>query len=220
MTRPALSTVALLALLTAAPLPFGAAAQTPAPAETPPATGSQTPATDGQAEPVPDPVNDLSLGREEGGIGSIYVAEVHGDWERRCERKEDGSDPCQLYQLLRDKEGNPVAEFTLVGLPKGQQAVVGATAIVPLETLLTQELTIQIDGGAAKKYPFAWCNPIGCFSRIGFTRAEVDAMKKGNAARLTIVPVVAPDQKVTLTMSLKGFTAGLDAVNKANKVGG
>lgn len=215
MTRPHPIAAALVLLcLSLTPAAF---AQTTAP-ETP---APETPAPEAPpAEAAPDPANDLSLGREEGGVGSVYVAEAIGDWERRCERKEDGSDPCQLYQLLKDQQGNPVAEFTLVGLPAGGQAAVGATAIVPLETLLTQELTIQVDGGAAKKYPFAWCNPIGCFSRIGFTQAEVDAMKRGNAARITIVPLVAPDQKVQLTLSLKGFTAGLEAVNKANKIGG
>ncbi len=31
---------------------------------------------------------------------------------------------------------------------------------------------------------------------------------------MTIVPVAAPDQKVDLDISLKGFTAGFDAVAK------
>jgi invasion protein IalB len=35
-------------------------------------------------------------------------------------------------------------------------------------------------------------------------------------ASMTLVPVVAPDQKVVLDISLKGFTAGYDAVNEAN----
>jgi invasion protein IalB len=132
-------------------------------------------------------------------------------------RTEDGANPCQLYQLLRDATDNPVAEFSVFGLPPGGQAVAGATAVVPLETLLTANLTLQVDGGAAKTYPFSWCSQIGCVSRIGFTGDEVSALKKGNAASLTIVPVAAPDQKVTVTISLKGFTAGYDAVNKANE---
>jgi invasion protein IalB len=187
----------------------------------PPAT--EAPATDAPAADVPDVVpsaEDLSLGREEtadpNAIGATYAAATHGDWEQRCVRTESGDDPCQLYQLMLDEQQNPVAEITIVGLPAGQQAVAGATVIVPLETLLTQELTLQVDSAAAKKYPFAWCSPIGCVSRIGFTEEEVNAMKRGAAARITIVPVVAPDQKVTVTMSLRGFTAGLDAVNKAN----
>jgi invasion protein IalB len=213
MTRPTPILAALMAMAFAAP---GLAQDT-----TTPAPAADTPATEAPAAATPDVVpsaDELSLGREEdpNGIGATYTAATHGDWEQRCVRTENGADPCQLYQLMRDEDQNPVSEITIVGLPAGQQAVAGATVIVPLETLLTQELTMQVDSAAAKKYPFAWCSPIGCIARIGFTADEVTAMKRGSVARITIVPVVAPDQKVTVTMSLRGFTAGLDAVNKAN----
>ncbi len=55
---------------------------------------------------------------------------------------------------------------------------------------------------------------MGCIARVGFTQAEIDGFKKGAKATLTIVPVAAPDQKVALDISLKGFTAGFDAVSK------
>ena len=42
-------------------------------------------------------------------------------------------------------------------------------------------------------------------------------MKAGAAAKITIVPFVAPDEKVELTLSLKGFTAGYEAVTAANE---
>lgn len=180
-----------------------------------------TPAADAApADATLDP-NALSMGTEEGaapadGIGSTYTAAQFGAWEQRCVRTEDGADPCQLYQLLKDGQENAVAEISIFGLPKGQQAVAGATIIAPLETLLTADLSMSVDGGKTRKYPFSWCSPVGCISRVGFTQAELDGFKKGNEAKLTIVPVVAPDQKVELKVSLAGFTAGYDAVNKAN----
>jgi invasion protein IalB len=78
--------------------------------------------------------------------------------------------------------------------------------------LLTEQLMISVDGGAAKKYPFRFCTQQGCFAQIGFTAAELDAFKKGKEASLVIVPRVAPDQQVTLTMSLSGFTSAFDAI--------
>ena len=175
------------------------------------------------AAPVPAdaPVaNGLSMGKEEGaaadGIGSTYTAETFGTWEQRCIKTEDGADPCQLYQLLKDTDGNNVAEISIFGLADGQQAAAGATIIVPLETLLTADLTMTVDTGKPRQYPFSWCSSIGCIARIGFTKAEVDGFKKGNKAQLTIVPVAAPDKKVDLALPLAGFTAGYDAVNKAN----
>jgi invasion protein IalB len=188
------------------------------------ATAQETPAPEAPAPVAGDAAvpNGLSMGTEEGapaadGPGSTYVAAEHGDWQQRCVRAQDGSDPCQLYQLLKDGEGNSVAEISMFGLPAGaQQAVAGATIIAPLETLLTESLTLQIDSGKAKIYPFTWCSQIGCVARVGFTQAELDSFKKGAKATVTIVPVVAPDQKVNLNLSLKGFTAGFDAVNAAN----
>jgi invasion protein IalB len=200
-----------------------AAAQDTAPPAAPPAAPEAAPdAPAAGTEGAPSTAADtLSMGvpaeaEADGGIGSIYVAEVHGDWEQRCVRAADGADPCQLYQLLRDEENNPVAEFSLFGLPAGGEAAAGATVIVPLETLLTEQLVIAIDNGQARRYPFAWCSQIGCIARIGLTAAEVDGMRKGNEARVIIVPAAAPDKKVILKVSLKGFTAGLKAVDAAN----
>jgi invasion protein IalB len=149
-------------------------------------------------------------------FGRPYVAETFDAWQMRCIRTEEGDDPCQLYQLLRDEEGNSVAEISLFGLPEGQTAAAGATIITPLETLLTAQLTMTIDAGTPRRYPFTWCSAIGCVARVGFTNEEVAAMRAGNVARLTIVPVAAPDQQVNLDVSLRGFTAGFAAVNAAN----
>lgn len=165
--------------------------------------------------------DNLSLGQEVGaedGPGSTYVAANFEAWEQRCVRTETGVDPCQLYLLLKDKDGNSVAEFTMFNLPAGSEgpAVAGATFIAPLETLLTAGMALQVDASKGKVYPFTFCTQIGCVARIGFTAEEVEQMKKGANAVITIVPFVAPDEKVELTMSLKGFTAGLDAVIAAN----
>lgn len=163
---------------------------------------------------------DLSLGTEVAGAdgpGSTYVAASFESWDQRCVRAaEGGVDTCQLYQLLKDEKGNAVAEISLFGLAEGQEAAAGATVIAPLETLLTEGLLLQIDAAKPKAYPFTWCSPIGCVARIGLTAAEVEALKKGNKVTLTIVPVVAPTEKVLLDVSLAGFTAGFTAVNDVN----
>lgn len=149
-------------------------------------------------------------------VGQTYVAEVFKDWEMRCVRADGGKDPCQLYQLLRDGEGNSVAEFSMFNLPAGGQAVAGATIITPLETLLTAQLRLAVDSGQAKNYPYSFCSTVGCFSRVGFTSEDVEQFKKGQAAQVTIVPAAAPDDTVDLKVSLSGFTAGWNAVIAAN----
>lgn len=175
----------------------------------------------GEAAPetaAEDPAEGLATGTpvtEEGAeVGQPYFAESFGDWRKRCIRTEDGDDPCQLYQLVEDGQGGSVAEVTVFPLPEGSQAVAGATIVTPLETLLTEQVTISVDGGASKRYPFAFCTQQGCISRIGLTAEDVAAFKAGVAARLRIVPAVAPDQEVSVPISLSGFTAGFDSLSE------
>jgi invasion protein IalB len=164
--------------------------------------------------------NDLSLGEPvesgEPGIGQPYIREEHGDWDVNCVRTEDGNDPCQLYQVLSDEAGNTVAEISVFPIPDNPRAEAGATIITPLETLLTQQVTLTVDGGQAKRYPFTFCAQIGCVARIGLLPEEVDALRRGAAANIRIVPAAAPDQEVNLAVSLSGFTAGYAAVAAAN----
>lgn len=172
-------------------------------------------ATDEAAPAAPLPGGDLALGEPvsgQAGIGEPYVGAEFTDWVLRCVRTESGNDPCQLYQLLTDQQGNSVAEISLFPLPEGQQAAAGVTIITPLETLLTEQVTMRIDEGQAKRYPFTFCSAVGCVSRIGLLAEEVDAFRRGNLAQIRIVPAAAPDQQVLLDVSLSGFTAGFQAL--------
>lgn len=158
----------------------------------------------------------LDLGEpagDENVLGRPYVREVSGDWEIRCVRTGNpDEDPCQLYQLLRDRGDNPVAEISIFRLPEGGQAAAGANVIVPLETLLTAKMTISVDGTQGKRYDYSFCNTVGCFARIGLTPDDVNSFKRGATAAIQLRPFAAPDQIVTALMSLTGFTAGFDKI--------
>lgn len=183
-----------------------------APATEAPATEAPAPAADAPATP------DAAAAPAADGVGSVYAKATHGDWEQRCVKAPEGTtDPCQIYQLLKDSDGNAVAEIGVFPLPDGEKALAGGTISAPLETLLTENLVIQIDGGKGRVYPFSWCDRSGCVARVGFTKEDLAAFKGGNKATLTIVPVTAPDQKVNLAISLKGFTAGYDALAQPAK---
>jgi invasion protein IalB len=184
------------------------------------ATGTETTASDQvQVDPAPNTDGDLSLGEDVSAtpqIGDQYTAEVVGAWDIRCLKTEDDTDPCQMYQLLDDGQGAAIAEFSMFRLPDGGQAKAGATVIVPLETALPQQLTISVDGATGRRYPYSFCNSVGCYARIGLTEDDVNAFKRGQEATLTIVPALAPDQRVVVTLSLTGFTASYDKVSVVN----
>lgn len=143
-------------------------------------------------------------------VGQVYLAETSDPWELRCTKIETGQGPCQIFQLLRDDAGGDVAEFNMFALPEDAGVAAGAVIAVPLETLLEPGLILQIDDNEPRGYPFSFCNSYGCIARPGFTEEELALMKAGNQAVLTIVPAMAPDTKVALTLSLKGFTAMLE----------
>ncbi len=163
------------------------------------------------AAPAADPATPAAA---PDGIGQPYVAETFGDWSLRCIRTTDGADPCQLYQLLKDKTGTPMAEVTVVALPKGGKIAAGATIITPLETLLIDQLSFAIDGGKPATYPFSFCTQVGCIARLGFTAEEVARLRQGKVATVTVVPVADPNATVSAEVSLSGFTKALEAQAK------
>ncbi len=141
-----------------------------------------------------------------------YIRESSGDWQMECLRTGTDDEPCQLLQEMNGQDGAPVATIRLFKLEAGGEAEAGAVIAVPLETLLTTQLTLAVDGGQAKRYPFSVCDRLGCYARIGLRAAEIDEFKRGSKATIAIVPFVAPNQQVVVDMSLKGFTAAYDKV--------
>lgn len=218
MSRLLLPNVVALSLVLSVASGLSASAQEAVTTETP----AEAPATVTGDAPTAD---NLNMGTEVGAVepaapatketaevGQSYRMADFDAWEQNCIKTADGADPCQMYQLLRDQEGNAVAEFSMFPLPAGQKAAAGATIMVPLETLLTANVVLEIDGGKPKIYPFTFCSTPGCVSRVGFTAEEVAQFKRGAKADLIIVPAADPTQKVVLNLNLKGFTAALDAV--------
>ena len=137
------------------------------------------------------------------------VKATFDDWQVRCA---PAGDDCFMYQLALDQEKNPVAEVSIVKLPASSEAAAGVTVVSPLGTLLTTGVTLQMDGGEKRQYPFAWCSQVGCFARFGLARPAIDTMKRGKGGKLTLHAVAAPEQPVTLALSLTGFTAAYDSL--------
>ena len=156
---------------------------------------ADAPAEDAQTEqPAPLPGGPLAIGEPvEGvaGLGDPYVGAEFTDWVLRCVRTDTGNDPCQLYQLLSDQNGNSVAEISVFPLPQGEEAEAGVTIITPLETLLTEQIVMRVDEGQPKRYPFTFCAAVGCVSRIGLLPDEVNSFRRGTMAQVRIVPAAA-----------------------------
>ena len=200
------------AVLIAAFLPLQLIAQEQSESGEAPATSEVEAETEEGETETP---SDLSIGTAVTGpqVGQTYDVQSIKDWTLRCVKTESGDDPCRLHQLLRDAQDTPVAEINFFTVPEGGQIAAGASVVTPLETLLTEQIRLSIDGGQARLYPFRFCNRIGCISRMGFTADELAQFKRGANAQIVIVPATAPDAEVVLSISLSGFTAGFDALS-------
>ncbi|MEM8824443.1 MAG: invasion associated locus B family protein [Pseudomonadota bacterium] len=181
-------------------------------------TSTDAPAAETEAGGAAEaPNTDLPIGTPETTEPEIYLREEHGAWQVRCLRAPEGQDdPCQLYQRLSDAQGQPTADINFFDLPDGTEVVTGATLLTPLQSLLTAQVRISVDGGQVRTYPYTFCDPSGCYARMGFTADDVAAFRRGAVATVIVVPAVAPDQPAELQMSLSGFTAGLAAIEIAN----
>lgn len=142
------------------------------------------------------------------------VKETHGDWEIRCTTADNN---CFMYQLLLNDQGTPVAEFSMIKLPVGSEAVAGATIVAPLGTLLTRGVTFQVDEADSTQYPFSWCTRPGCFSRFGLTDLTVNKMMAGNKVNIALFSIANAQQAVRISASLSGFTAAFEALENQNQ---
>lgn len=157
----------------------------------------------------------LSLGQPllpKANVGEPYVRADNGDWAVRCIATETGNDPCNMMQLILTTENTPIAEISLFRVESGGTAVAGADITVPLETLLSVPLIIRYSETNAKQYPYTFCNKVGCVARIGFSQDDIDLMKAGDRAMMSITHIQQPDQAVTFPMSLAGFTSSYDSL--------
>ncbi|SET76336.1 Invasion protein IalB, involved in pathogenesis [Paracoccus homiensis] len=183
----------------------------PEAAEAPAAETEQAPAAD-QAETASEAAAEAADPGPK--AGEYYARTTHQDWTIRCIKSDRDTDPCELYQLMKDGDGNSVAELTMIPLKNGDVAA-GATLVAPLETDLIKGLGFVVDSGKARGYPFSFCAPVGCVSRMGFTEAELTQLKRGGKATVSLLPFGAdPEKPVELNLSLSGFTAAFDELSE------
>ncbi|MBN8294453.1 invasion associated locus B family protein [Rhodobacter sp. NTK016B] len=140
------------------------------------------------------------------------VVATHADWQVVCAPEAEGQPrQCEMYQLLRDGGGSPIAEFSIAALPLGAEFAAGATITTPLETFLPTGLGFRIgDAEDMRVEGFRVCTVVGCVVRMGLSGEEVDQLKAGSNATVTIAPFIAIDQPIEINVSLSGFTAAYD----------
>lgn len=153
--------------------------------------------------------------------GEAFVSAIHRDWQVRCIRStaDEIPDRCEMFQLLEEENGNPVAEFRIAGvLEEADGVVASATILTPLDTLLSPGIQLQVDENPPAQVPFAFCRPIGCFVQLTLTADDIAMFENGADAQVVLFALIRDEQgqmggaPVRLLASLRGFTAAYDDV--------
>ena len=135
-----------------------------------------------------------------------YIKERIKDWNLKCIEPIDSIERCEANQIIFNQKQQPLAEISIFKLPKGQIAAAAATIIVPLETVLNEGLVLEMQDLEPKKYQFKFCNSIGCYSQIGLTIEELEALKSKGKASIFLKHLSSGDQQIVIPISLSGFT--------------
>ena len=136
-----------------------------------------------------------------------YIKERIKDWNLKCIEPINSIERCEANQIIFNQNQQPVAEISIFKLPKGQvSAAAAATIIVPLETALNEGLVLEMQDLEPKKYQFKFCNSIGCYSQIGLTIEELEALKSKGKASIFLKHLSSGDQQIVIPISLSGFT--------------
>lgn len=142
---------------------------------------------------------------DEVGEEQLYVSEIFKDWKKICRKDSDEEDLCHIYQLILDENDHPTSELTLYRIENEEGVSAVATVLVPLETLLTSNLSLNIDKGVSVEFPFSWCDKRGCYARIAFTDDDVFSMRNGQSGTIKIFSISSADKAIILKLSFLGF---------------
>jgi Invasion protein B, involved in pathogenesis len=128
------------------------------------------------------------------------VDEQVGDWRFLC-YEENNNKECGAIQVQVNEQKQRVMESRIV---KVGEEKIGLLMIVPLGVNLQQGAAITIDGTVMGTVGYNVCTPEGCQALVTLNDPELNAMRRGNQATVTIV---AGNNRVGVPISLKGFTA-------------
>jgi len=165
-------------------------------------------------------------GAESSAPASQPTAQVQSfdDWVYRCSDVRMGEEnvtQCELLQVRQVKQGEDMVNILILAMAEiapekaGDAPAILLTTVVPLDVFLPEGMRFLVDGREVLHIPYQNCNNQGCWSRAILEDKIISAFKKGNngMARFAVVN----GQGAEIQFSLKGFTAGMDALQKRKK---
>jgi invasion protein IalB len=123
-------------------------------------------------------------------------------WFKACTKQED-VDICNVQNIIVAESGQLITGISLLELKgKVNQSVFQIT--VPSGRMVPPGISMQVDGGQARKIDYAICLPDRCIGEVPLTEELVNRFKRGQ--QLTLTSVNFQNQPNPIQVTLNGFT--------------
>lgn len=139
----------------------------------------------------------------------LQAGQTYGDWGVQCPENNNGK--CFLLQQVHNKENNqPVLQARVGKITEQGQEKVRLMLIGPLGVMLPPGVAVQVDENEGHRVPFLQCTQMGCQTLITLSDKDIAELKAGTTMKVGMTP---PNGQLTvIPVSLKGFTAAMDAL--------
>lgn len=138
------------------------------------------------------------------------VKAVHGDWQLRCDTPPGAKgEQCALIQNVTAEDRENVGLSVIILKTADQQAKI-LRVLAPLGVLLPSGLGLRVDDADIGRAGFVRCVSNGCIAEVILDDELIKKLKAGKLA--TFIIFQTPEEGIGIPISLKGFSAGYDAL--------
>ena len=141
------------------------------------------------------------------------VRSVYNEWKLRCETAPGApAEQCALVQSVT-AEDRPNVGLTVIILKTADGKSRIMRVLVPLGVLIPKGLGLRIDQTDIGSAAFVRCLPNGCVSEVYLDEKLIAQLRGGKTALFLIYQT--PEEGIGVPLSLAGFSAGYDRLDKA-----
>lgn len=144
---------------------------------------------------------------------TAVAEEAFADWRMTC-LPASLQPRCQMVQSVSLGEARPAPFLLTITARSGQEASYGVIT-VPVGVYLAPGIEIVVDGGRPYKVLYELCDRQGCYAGFRLEEPLLSSFRSGASARFRVW--TAKTRAVEFPVSLKGFTAGWRAFQRANE---
>lgn len=140
------------------------------------------------------------------------VKSVHNDWQIRCETAPGApGEQCALVQSVT-AEDRPNVGLTVIILRTADQKNWILRVFAPLGVLLAKGIGLTVDQNYIGAAQFERCLQNGCVANVQLDDKLIAQLRQGKVARFDVYQT--PEEGIGLPLSLSGFSAGFERLEK------